>query len=335
MPLMDKGETMDVAAIRAEIPALDKTIYLNTGGYAPSPRRVTDASFAAYRHLQENGPDVLPVIGRVCEQVEETRRSLAALLGVTAEEIAFTRAVSEGINIVGWGLPFQSGDEVVITNQEHPSGRLPWYNLRERRGIIVREVELTADVSLLLDRIDAQITPRTRLLAFSHVTPETGLRLPAKEICDRAHARNVRVLFDAAQSVGQFPIDLHTIGADFYATTGHKWLLGGSGIGALYIRRELLGEVAVSWTGQGATESGQPDLAELPWWDSARHYEFGGRNWPAYVGYGVAVDLIREIGLAAIKAHVASLAAALRYELETIPGVEVLTPRIRLEAVAS
>src|SRR5215469_6015653 len=164
---------MDVAAIRAEIPALDKTIYLNTGGYAPSPRRVTDATFNAFRYLQENGPDVLPVIRRVREQVEETRRSLAALLGVTAEELAFTRAVSEGINIVGWGLPLQPGDEVVITNQEHPSGRLPWYNLRERRGIVVREVELTADVGLLLDRIDAQITPRTRLLAFSHVTPET------------------------------------------------------------------------------------------------------------------------------------------------------------------
>src|SRR5262249_48957956 len=107
MPLTGDEVTMDVAAIRAEIPALDKTIYLNTGGYAPSPRRVTDATFGAYRYLQENGPDVLPVIRRVREQAEETRRSLAAFLGVTAEELAFTRAVSEGINIVGWGLPLQ------------------------------------------------------------------------------------------------------------------------------------------------------------------------------------------------------------------------------------
>ena len=322
----------DITALRAEIPALARTVYLNTAGYAPPPRRVVEATVDAYRFLQENGPDVAAVRQKVRDQAEAARASLAGLLGVTPEEIAFTRSVSEGINIVAWGLTWQPGDEVIITDQEHPSGRVPWLNLRDRFGVKVLTIPLDRDGDGVLDRLREAVTPRTRLIAMSHVTAESGLRLPAQQICELAHEDGLRVLFDAAQAVGQFSIDLRAIGADYYAMTGHKWLLGGFGVGALYVRRELLDEVAVSWTGAGATQASRPPNDELTWMHDARRYEFGGRLWPAYVGYGVAVTMVRDIGLDMIEARVAPMAAALKAELATIPGVTVLSPPDRSRA---
>lgn len=317
---------MDIAAIREEIPALARTVYLNTGGTGPSPRRVTDAIVEAYRFLEENGPDAGPVRGRVREQAEAARRGLAAFVGADPDELAFTRSVSEGINIVAWGLRWAPGDEVIVTDQEHPTGLLPWYTLRDRCGVVVRTLPLVADADRLLDRLRGLLTPRTRLLALSHVTCENGLRLPAGKIATLAHANGVRVLFDGAQAIGQFPVDLHALGADFYASTGHKWLLAGYGIGTLYVRRALLGEVAVSWTGAGATEHLDRETGQRQWWGGARRYEFGNRLWPSYVGYGVAADMLREIGLDRIAARVATLAAALKRELAAIPGVAMLSP---------
>jgi selenocysteine lyase/cysteine desulfurase len=317
---------IDLQAVRAEIPALSSATYLNTGGYAPSPRRVYEAAFEAHRFEMEHGPDTRGIRSSVEARAEQTRGKLAELFGVTEAEIAFTRAVSEGIDIVAWGLDWQPGDEVVVSDQEHPTGRLPWLNLRERRGIDVKVVPLDRNGDGVLEALDAAITPRTRLLSLSHVTAESGLRLPAAEICQLAHKRDVRVLLDAAQAVGQFPIDLRALDVDFYATTGHKWLLGGAGIGALYVKGELLDEVKVSWTGAGAVE-GASGRSDVPRWHAgAKRFEFGSRLWPAYVGYGVAVDWIREVGLEAIEARVSPLASSLKKELAGIDGVTVLSP---------
>jgi selenocysteine lyase/cysteine desulfurase len=317
---------MDVAAIREEIPALARTIYLNTGGTGPSPRRVTDAVVEAYRFLEEHGPDAGPVRTRVHEQAEAARHRLAAFVGADPGELAFTRSVSEGINLVAWGLRWAPGDEVIVTDQEHPTGLLPWYTLRDRLGVVVRTLPLGPDADGLLDRLRALLTPRTRLLALSHVTAENGLRLPAGEIAALARAAGVRVLFDGAQALGQFPVDLHALGADFYAATGHKWLLAGYGVGFFYVRRALLDEVAVSWTGAGATEHLDRETGRLRWRDGARRFEFGNRLWPSYVGYGVAVETLQAIGPDRIAARSTGLAAALKRELATIPGVDVLSP---------
>jgi selenocysteine lyase/cysteine desulfurase len=158
------------------------------------------------------------------------------------------------------------------------------------------------------------------------VTCENGLRLPAGEIAALAHAAGVRVLFDGAQALGQFPIDLHALDADFYALTGHKWLLAGYGVGAFYVRRALLDEVAVSWTGAGAAEHLDRETGRLQWWGGARRFEFGNRLWPSYVGFGEAVETLRAIGLDRIAARASGLAATLKRELAAIPGVAVLSP---------
>ncbi|MGA7672352.1 MAG: aminotransferase class V-fold PLP-dependent enzyme [Nitrolancea sp.] len=317
---------IDLETIRNEIPGLHETIYLNTGGTGPSPRCVTDAIVESYRFLEEHGPDARPIKGEVANRAEAARERLAGFLGANTDEIAFTRSVSEGMNIVAWGLPWQPGDEVIVSDQEHPTGLLPWFNLRDRLGINVRHVPLAEDPDALLQRIDDAIGPRTRLLSLSHVTAENGLRLPAKQISALAHERNVKVLFDGAQSLGQFPLDLHETDADFYAMTGHKWLLGGYGVGLFYTRRDQLEELAVSWTGAGATESLDRETGEHRWSRGARRFEFGNRLWPSYVGLGAAADYLSEIGLDAIEARSGEQSDALKRALRAIPGVTVLTP---------
>ncbi len=317
---------IDLESIRNEIPGLHETIYLNTGGTGPSPRRVTDAIVESYRFLEEHGPDARPIKREVEDRAEAAREQLARFLGVETDEIAFTRSVSEGMNIVAWGLPWQAGDEVIVSDQEHPTGLLPWFNLRDRLGISVRQVPLTDDPDALLQRIDDAIGPRTRLLSLSHVTAENGLRLPAKRISALAHERNVKVLFDGAQSLGQFPLDLHETGADFYAMTGHKWLLGGYGVGLFYTRRDQLEQLAVSWTGAGATEFLDRETGEHRWSEGARRFEFGNRLWPSYVGLGAAAAYLSEIGLDAIEARSGEQADALKRALRSIPGVTVRTP---------
>jgi L-cysteine/cystine lyase len=317
---------LDLEAIRNEIPGLKETIYLNTGGTGPSPRRVTDAIVESYRFLEEHGPDARGVYDVVYGQAEAARERLARFVGAGIDEIAFTRSVSEGMNIVAWGLPWQAGDEVILSDHEHPTGLLPWFNLRDRLSIVVKQVPLDEDPDTLLQRLDDAITPRTRLLSLSHVTAENGLRLPARRICELAHARDVKVLFDGAQALGQFPLDLHQIGADFYAMTGHKWLLGGYGVGLFYVRRDQLDQLSVSWTGAGATEFLDHVTGEHRWLDGARRFEFGNRLLPSYLGMGEAADFLSEIGLDAIEARAGEQADALKQALRDIPGVTVLTP---------
>ena len=317
---------MDVQAIRAQIPGLAENVYLNTGGVGPSPQPVNDALLGTYARYQEHGPDHPDTKAWVTEQVALTRHRLARFLGVTESEIALLRSVSEGIDVVAWGSQWRPGDEVIITDQEHPTGMLPWYNLRDRFGISVKQVRLTDDRETLLDRVEHAITPQTKLLSFSHVTAENGLRLPAKEITKLAHAHGVEVLYDGAQAVGQFPIDLYDMDVDYYCITGHKWLLGGQGVGALYVRRDKLDDILVSWTGSSATEELNRATGDHAWLEGARRFEFGNRFWPSYVAFGEAVAFINDVGTGVIESQAGESADTLKRKLAAIPGVTLLTP---------
>jgi selenocysteine lyase/cysteine desulfurase len=317
---------LDLPALRAEIPALETTRYFNTGGTGPCSRRALDAALDLERRLQAAGLDAPPGRELLAAVAPRLRAELAAALNVDAAEIALTRNVAEGINTVAWGMDWQPGDEVLLTDQEHPTGQMPWINLAERRGIVLRRLALTADVGALLDRLRAALGPRTRLVAFSHVTCEDGLRLPAAEIVAVAHAAGVPVLFDAAQSLGQFPIDLRAIGCDYYAMTGHKWVCGGHGRGALYVRRDRLDALKPSWTGAAAPAAFDMWTGAYQLRDDAQRFEFGGRNFQMYASFAEALAQLREIGLERVEAIVARTAGDLKRRLSAIAGCRVLTP---------
>lgn len=165
------------------------------------------------------------------------------------------------------------------------------------------------------------------MISVSHVTSENGLRVPARELADLAHAHGARLILDGCQAVGQFPIDVHEIGCDFYAAGTYKWLLGPFGTGFLWVRRDLLPEIEPSWVGAGGTISFDPETAQWEPLPSGEKYEFGARYWPVVPAMGAAIDFISAIGLDAIAARSHELVTRMCDRLAGRPGVIEFAPR--------
>jgi selenocysteine lyase/cysteine desulfurase len=325
---------VDLQTVRAELPALAHSIYLNTGGLGPAPRAATAEAARLLHLIGEYGNDTPSVQQELTAGATYARAALGAMFGVPAGDIALIRAVSEGISAVGHGLDWRHGDEVIVTDQEHPAGLFPWLSLRDRFGARVRRLPVhddahrPQDAGTLLDRLDSLLTARTRLVALSHVTTETGVRLPAREICALVHRRcpEAAVGFDGAQAAGQFPIDLAAMGCDFYTATGYKWLLGHRGTSFLYIRPDWGDRIRPSWSGPGAAARADRDTLAWEPLPGAARFEFGGRDWFIYAALGKALDFVASAGLRAIEAHAAALADRLKAALAAIPGATVYTP---------
>ncbi len=228
------GHTID----RKEIPALtgNDYAYLNSGASGPPSRRVLVAARAADELCC--GPAYLEGPGffaRCAGFAERAREETARLLGASPGDIALTMNTTHGINLGLGALDWKAGDEVISATTEHPGCLVPLHGLRERYGVRLRLL----DPPLTPGRVEAAMTPKTRLVALSHVDWTTGEVVPVEEISAAARRRGAFTLVDGAQSVGAIPVNLPETGADFYAFTGHKWLLGPEGMGGLYVRPGL------------------------------------------------------------------------------------------------
>jgi selenocysteine lyase/cysteine desulfurase len=320
---------IDLSSARAQIPALEKSIYLNAGTFGPSPRAVTDELLRGYELVSQYG-GFSPLVRQQVERAgyERARVRVAALLNVSRDEIALTRSASDGICIVAFGLDWKPDDEVVVTDQEHASGELPWIVLHKRYGVNVHIVRVAAEPSETLRNFDEAITPRTRLVFSSHVLSTTGERLPAKDICALARAKNALVAMDGSHAVGQFGVDLHHIAPDFYIACGHKWLLGPQGTAMLFVARQHLERLQPSWIGWGAQRDYTENLATLSYEPqaSAQRFEFGTKPWPLYLGLDAAIQFIQQVGLDAIENRASQLAVNFKARAQQIPGVALLTP---------
>ncbi len=326
-PSTNTKPMFDLQRIRAEIPALENVIYLNTGTFGPLPRPVTAELHRVYTQIEKHGP-FTPTVFRdtLVEGYEATRTRIAALLNAHPDEIALTRNVTDGINIVVHGFDWRPGDEVIITDQEHPSGTMPWLNLAERVGINLRVLKLVEDEEEILTRFQSLLSSRTRLAAFSHVTSSTGLRLPVKRMCALARDAGVPTLVDGAHAVGAFAVDVQDIGCDFLAGCGHKWLLAPQGTGVFYIRRERHDQVHADWLGWGLEHEYDPATLTYKLAPTAARYEAATRAWPLFLAFGKAVEFITTVGLDAIEARVQPLVQELKTRLAQIPGVRVHSP---------
>jgi len=320
---------MDVMRLRQEIPATEKVIYLNTGWSGPSPRVVLARVKEWLDFENHEGPTAPHVLRRRRQVQEEARGAVARLLGGSPEEITLTQNTTEGINIIVNGMTWRPGDEVVTTNLEHSSGIIPCYNLARRRRVRIRIVDLVgADTpSLILERLEAAISPRTRLILLSHIMYLNGLCLPLKEIQAVARERHVPVLVDAAQSVGQMPLDMKELGCDFYALPGHKWLLGPDGTGALYIRRELIPQIQPSKVGHHAAASYDLQGHWTPDTQSIKKFELTTTSGPLWAGLTAAIDFLEGIGLEAVQDRVQALSRLAVERLTAIPRVVIASPR--------
>ena len=306
---------MDIAGIRDQMPGLQFGVYLNTGGIGQAPVSVNNAVAEGYQQLRSGSVSTNDWYTAVGEAASGMPSRIAGFFGADGEEIALTMSTGEGYGMVLGGLSWRPGDEVIITSEEHPVPLQAAEGLADREGAVVRVVEVDQDKDVILERLERTITPRTRLICLSHVTTDWGTRLPAREICKLARERGVLTLWDGCQAVGQFPVDLHDMGCDFYATNCYKWMLSPMGTGFLYVRK-------------GAQPLLKPLRRPHAPDGTARQYETGTPASVLYLGLSAGLDFLDCVGGPnAIAAEAGRKAESLRARFDAIPGVRVISSR--------
>ena len=319
---------MTIGSIRGDFPMLGHWTHLNCGGMAPLPTSVGAELLRIPQAVVNEGPLRLQAHDEDFLRIEAARATIARFINAHPDEVTFTTQFSTAVSLVVEGLAWQPGDEVIVTDQEHPALLTPVLNSARRRGLTVRRLPVRPSADEMLTRFRHLLTDRTRLVAVSHVTTDTGTRLPAAELTELAHARGSLVLFDGAQSLGQFPVDVRALGCDFYAMVGYKWVLGPYPSAALYIRGPVLDQIEVTWTGSRVTQTASVtmDLDDLVFIPSARRFEYGGRTFAYDTAMAAGVTYVDRLGLDAVAAHAQHLTGYLQAGLARVPGARLHSP---------
>jgi cysteine desulfurase/selenocysteine lyase len=305
----------DVNQIRSDFPILSREVngkplvYLDNGASAQKPQVVIDAITHAYSMEYANVHRGLHYLSNVAtEKYEAVRGTIARFLNAASEdEIIMNSGTTEGINMVayGWAMPrMKPGDEIVLSVMEHHANIVPWHFLRERQGVKLVWVDVDSTGYLDPQKVLDAITPRTKLVAITHVSNVLGTRVDVKAITEGAHAAGVPVLVDGSQAAVHMPVDVQDIGCDFYAITGHK-LYGPSGSGAIYVRRERMDEMRPFLGGGDMIREVHKD--EVIWNDPPMKFEAGTPGIVQMIGLGVALDYMTGLGMDAIAKHEAGL----------------------------
>ena len=285
---------------RQQFPALANKAYFNYGGQGPLPRVSLDAIYQSYEQVQQKGPFSGEAGDWVTEESTQMRDCMARELGVNGETITLTENVTVGCNIALWGMDWQAGDHVLLSDCEHPGVIAIIQELQRRFQLEVSVCPLreTLNQGDPVAVIKTHLQPNTRLLVISHILWNTGQVLPLGEIVQCCHNHpegKVRVLVDAAQSVGVLPLNLTALGVDFYAFTGHKWWCGPEGLGGFYTSPEALTTLNpsyIGWRGIQYDKTGYP----VSWKPDARRYEVATSAYPLFAGLRCSISLHHQWG---------------------------------------
>jgi isopenicillin-N epimerase len=290
--IYEKDEEAYWAALRKQFLIPEDEVYLNNGTVGSSPLPVLHAILQCYHdseRMAQHDPEDYPIWGYAAWN--DFRDPLAKFVGCNRDEIALLRNATEANSYIANGVDLKPGDEVLMTDQEHPGGEHPW-NLRAKRyGIVVKKITLpkpVPDAQMVLNLFNEAITPRTRVLFFSHITTVTGVVLPAKELCALARSKGILSAVDGAHVPGMMKLDLHDLGCDMYSSSPHKWLQATKGTGFLYVRDEVIDRL---WN----------TIATEGWDDkkirAERFQRIGSSNVPALCGLRAAIELANSIGM--------------------------------------
>ncbi|MFI1912766.1 cysteine desulfurase [Nocardia sp. NPDC020380] len=327
---------LDVARIRADFPILSRTVrdgkplvYLDSGATAQRPMEVLDAE---RNFLIRNNAAVHRGAHQLAEEAtdayEGARADIARFVGVSANEIVFTKNATESLNLVTYAFaddrfPFHvgPGDEIVITELEHHANLVPWQELARRTGATLKWFGITADGRIDLDSLE--LSAATKVVAFSHQSNVTGAIGPVAELVRRAKEVGALVVLDACQSVPHMPVDFRELGVDFAAFSGHK-MLGPSGVGVLYGRYALLEQTPPFITGGSMIETVFMDHSTYA--APPQRFEAGVPMTSQVVGLGAAVRYLEAIGMDAVAAHEHRLVGAAIEGLSALDGVRIIGP---------
>jgi cysteine desulfurase/selenocysteine lyase len=330
----------DVAKIRADFPILSREVngkpltYLDNGASAQKPQVVIDAITNAYAHEYANVHRGLHYLSNLAtEKYEGVRGIISRFLGVKDEdEIVLNSGTTEGINMVayGWAMPrMEAGDEIILSVMEHHANIVPWHFLRERQGVVIKWVDVDASGNLDPQKVLDAITPKTKLIAVTQCSNVLGTVVDVKAICDGARAKGVPVLVDGSQGAVHMPVNVEEIGCDFYAITGHK-LYGPSGSGAIFVKKERMAEMRPFIGGGDMIKEVSKEAVIYN--DPPMKFEAGTPGIVQTIGLGVALDYMMDVGMEAIAAHEADLAA---YASERLNGLNWLHLQGRAEGKAA
>ena len=262
------------------------------------------------------------------EQRQKALDSLVSYLGISKEEIGITRNTSESNNIVVNGLDFAQGDEIIIWDQNHPSNGIAWEQRAKRHGLILKKISVPVHPKSqeeLIKPFEEAITPKTRIIAFSHISNVSGLALPAKEICQMATQRSVLTLIDGAQSFGFMDLNLTELDCDFFTASTHKWLMGPMENGILFIKKAQMAKLWPNTIGAGWKEDSQTVDEKV--------CVLGQRNTPTTAALDSIVQFHLMIGKENVERRVRDLNAYLKEQLrEKIPSIEFITPLSRSQS---
>ena len=284
------------ADIRRQFLIPEDEVYLNNGTVGSSPAPVLRAVFDGYtktEQMAQEDPENYPIWGY--EPYNAYRDPLAAFIGCTRDELALVRNATEANSYIANGIDMKPGDEVLMTDQEHPSGEQPWRLKAKRYGVVVKMVALPKPVTSpaqVLNLFNDAITPRTKVMFFSHISTVTGAVLPAKELSALARSKGILAAVDGAHVPGMMPLHVHDIGCDMYSASPHKWLQAPKGSGFLYVRDEVIDQV---WS--TVTTAGWDD----PKIRAERFQRIGSSNVPSLMGMRASLQMANEIGMEKIE----------------------------------
>jgi cysteine desulfurase / selenocysteine lyase len=322
----------DVDRIRADFPILamdvygKPLVYLDNAASAQKPRAVLDRLEHAYTAEYANVHRGLHYLANAAtEAYEGAREKVAGFLNASRkEEMVFTRNATEAVNLVAYTFGrerIKPGDEIVLSIMEHHSNIVPWHFLRERQGALIKWAPVDDEGHFLLDEFEKLLTPRTRMVAITHMSNMLGTLVPVKEVVRLAHARGIPVLLDGAQAAVHLDVDVQDIGCDFYAFTGHK-LYGPTGIGALYGKHEHLATMPPFNGGGEMIREVFED--RITYGEPPHRFEAGTPPIVQAIGLGAAIDYVNSIGKARIRAHEHDLVGYAHDRLREINSLRIL-----------
>lgn len=306
-------------AIRAEFPLEKERSYFNSASLGPSSRKVID-------ELCQVNLEVAQKATSRRKRIDQARREFARFLAVKEDEICFSRNTTEGINLAARSLPFEEGDEILITDQEHVGGATPWLALAKEKGVKIRVVKIDLSGEGILKAFEQAKSSKTKAIFFPHVSCTTGLIFPAKQLAHWAKENGLFCCIDGAQALGMIEINLGEIQPDFYATNGHKWLFGPEGSGIIFISQKVIEQCDPVFVGAYTDEAYDLEEKQISYRMVASRQEYGTRNAATVAAMESALHFIEEIGLTKVEARGKFLLNQFRAHFDQSDQVDFLTP---------